>query len=232
MGIAYEMNRLIKANECPNVTVKLYTNSILSTDLVPINLIGRRLLFSMSQHNKEVNSDRFQYFEYDVNTLKNIVAQKYSFPEDEKGPLESYFSLHTKVMIFGNDIYIGSSNTDFRSYLMDTNNGVFIKNAPELVARYKQFLKELAANKIAKPAKDFFQYDTKETLVKQEKSEMLGLMQRLGFVEGDTLSAAQQQQVDVLFMMLDKSSEGFDEVLKEDGELIQSPTIDRLLKMI
>ena len=61
-------NRLIKANECPNVTVKLYTNSILSTDLIPINLIGRRMLFSMNQHNKDMKSDKFQYFEYNVDT--------------------------------------------------------------------------------------------------------------------------------------------------------------------
>ena len=233
MGIAYEMNRLIKAANCPNVTVKLYTNSILSTDLVPINLIGRRLLFAMSQHNAEVNSnDRFQYFEYNVDTLKNIVKKEYSYPEDKDGKLTSYFSLHTKVMIFGNDIYIGSSNTDFRSYLMDTNNGVFIKNAPQLVARYKAFLKEIEDKKIIAPAKDFFQYASKEALTKHEEEEMLGLLKRLDFVEGDTLSAEHQQGVDVLFMMLNKSSEEFDKLLKEGGTLEPQPLIDRILKMI
>ncbi len=233
MGFAYEMNRLIKASVCPNVRVKLYTNSILSTDLVPINLIGRRLLFAMSQQNAEVNSDtRFQYFEYNVDTLKSIVKKEYSYPEDEEGALDSYFSLHTKVMIFGNDIYIGSSNTDFRSYLMDTNNGVFIKDAPKLVARYKAFLKELADKQIVTPAKDFFQYASKEALTKHEKAEMLSLLQRLEFVEGDTLSATQQKGIDGLFMILDKSSEGFDQLLKEDGKLAPQPLIDRLLKMI
>lgn len=233
MGIANEMNRLIKAANCPNVTLKLYTNSILSTDLFPINLIGRRLLFAMSQHNTEVNSNnRFQYFEYNLDTLKNIVLRDYDYPKNEKEPLSTYFSLHTKVMIFGNDIYIGSANTDFRSYLMDTNNGIFIKNAPELVARYKQFLKEIEDKKIVTPAKNFFQYTNKDALNKQERSEMVDLLKRLGFVEGDTLSSAQQQQVEVLFMLLDKSSEGFDEVLNETGELPPSPLIDRLLKMI
>ena len=233
MGLAYEMNRLIKAANCPNVTVKLYTNSILSTDLVPINLIGRRLLFAMSQHNDEVNSDdRFQYFEYNVDTLTNIVEKEYSYPEDKKGKLTSYFSLHTKVMIFGNDIYIGSANTDFRSYLMDTNNGVFIKNAPKLVARYKAFLKEIEDKKIVTPAKDFFQYASKEALNEHERAEMLPLMKRLKFVEGDTLSAEQQKGIEVLFMLLDKSSTEFDKLLNEEGVLEPSPTIDRLLKMI
>ena len=233
MGLAYEMNRLIKAANCPNVTVKLYTNSILSTDLVPINLVGRRLLFAMSQHNDEVNSDdRFQYFEYNVDTLTNIVEREYSYPEDKDGKLTSYFSLHTKVMIFGNDIYIGSANTDFRSYLMDTNNGIFIKNAPKLVARYKAFLKEIEDNKIVAPAKDFFQYASKEALNQQERTEMLSLMKRLEFVEGDTLSANQQKGIEVLFMMLDKSSEEFDLLLNEEGELLPNPIIDRLLKMI
>ena len=233
LGLAYEMNRLIKSANCPNITVKLYTNSILSTDLVPINLLGRRLLFSMSQQNPEVNTNRFQYFEYDVDMLKNIVAEQYSYAEDEKGPLASYFSLHTKVMIFGNDIYIGSANTDFRSYLMDTNNGIFIKNAPVFIARYKRFLAELEDKKIVAPAKSFFQYPTKEALNAYERKEAVELMKRLEFVaEGDTLSTMQQQQLEALFMILDKSSEGFDEVLKEGGQLEPEPLIDRLLKMI
>ena len=233
MGITHEMNRLIKANECPNVTVKLYTNSILSTDLIPINLIGRRMLFSMNQHNKDMKSDKFQYFEYNVDTLSNIVAHKYSYAGDPEGRLKSYFSLHTKVMIFGNDIYIGSANTDFRSYLMDTNNGVFIKNAPELVARYKAFLKELATNKIVAPAKDFYQYDSRSALIAHEKATMPTLMERLA-LKNDTipLSDAQQKQIDALLMILNKSSDEFDKLLKEDGKMTQDPLIDRLLKMI
>jgi len=227
------MNRLIKSAECPNVTVKLYTNSILSTDLVPINLLGRRLLFAMHKNNKEVDTDRFQYFEYDIKKMENIVSEQYSYAEDEQGPLASYFSLHTKVIIFGNDIYIGSANTDFRSYLMDTNNGVFIKNAPKLVARYKAFLAELANNKIVAPAKDFFNYENIEALKAAERAEIPDLMRRLGFLEKDAdLSEAQQKQIEVLFMMLDKSSESFDEILKEGGKLEPDPTIDRLLKMI
>ena len=56
----------------------------------------------------------------------------------EYQPVEgANLSLHSKVMLFDRDIFIGSSNADLRSLMMDSNNGVFIRNAPDLVAAYK-----------------------------------------------------------------------------------------------
>jgi len=52
-------------------------------------------------------------------------------------------SLHSKVMVFDQDIFIGSSNADLRSLMMDSNNGVFIRNAPGFVATYKARIEQL-----------------------------------------------------------------------------------------
>jgi len=52
-------------------------------------------------------------------------------------------SLHSKVMVFGSDIFIGSSNADLRSFMMDSNNGVFIRNAPAFVRAYTQRIQAL-----------------------------------------------------------------------------------------
>ncbi|MBK7962875.1 MAG: phosphatidylserine/phosphatidylglycerophosphate/cardiolipin synthase family protein [Bdellovibrionales bacterium] len=57
-----------------------------------------------------------------------------------KGIKNDNKSLHTKISVLGDDIIIGSANADVRSYFMDTNNAVMIRNAPNLVADYLAFL--------------------------------------------------------------------------------------------
>jgi phosphatidylserine/phosphatidylglycerophosphate/cardiolipin synthase-like enzyme len=46
-------------------------------------------------------------------------------------------------MVFGPDMFIGSANADVRSYMMDSNNGLYIQNAPELVSSYKTWVNDL-----------------------------------------------------------------------------------------
>ncbi len=77
-----------------------------------------------AQHNPATGAS-LSYFEY--------------LPEGETGNR----SLHSKVMVFGDDIFIGSANADLRSYMMDSNNGLFIRQAPELVADYTAWLRAI-----------------------------------------------------------------------------------------
>lgn len=183
-GLVHLMDKILETNSiCPNVRLKIYTNSSASTDLAPVNFLGRRQLFALSQVN-DLSSEKFQYFEYQKETLDHVVAEKY-LPSlashlQEKGGSRSSFSLHTKVMIFGNDIYIGSANADVRSYEMDTNNGVFIRNAPDLVARYKQYLKELEDKAIVKPAKESFLFPDEAALQAREQEDIKALVNRYG----------------------------------------------------
>ncbi len=67
----------------------------------------------------------------------------YEYKSPEKGSGRADRSLHSKVMVFGPDMFIGSANADVRSYMMDSNNGLYIQNAPELVSSYKTWVTDL-----------------------------------------------------------------------------------------
>lgn len=49
-------------------------------------------------------------------------------------------SLHTKVSILGDDVIIGSANSDVRSYYMDTNNGIFLRGASDFIRDYNLWI--------------------------------------------------------------------------------------------
>jgi hypothetical protein len=49
-------------------------------------------------------------------------------------------------MVFGPDLYIGSANADVRSYMLDSNNGLFIRRAPSLLAAYTAWVDRLLAD--------------------------------------------------------------------------------------
>lgn len=99
------------------------TNSLTSTDLNIINVFNESYIKPILDN---APSGRLEYYEY---TTADVSASN---------PISR--SLHTKAMIFGDDVYIGSSNADGRSKFMDANNGIFVEDAPAFVAEYKGWL--------------------------------------------------------------------------------------------
>ena len=118
--------------DCRHVHVRILTNSPETTDLNVINLAARystrALLTYYEQHHDPERAATFSYYEY-------------KSPEAGTGRADR--SLHSKVMVFGPNMFIGSANADVRSYMMDSNNGLFIQNAPKLVSSYKTWVTEL-----------------------------------------------------------------------------------------
>ncbi|MEZ4871610.1 MAG: phospholipase D-like domain-containing protein [Bdellovibrionales bacterium] len=122
--------------DCHNVDLIIITNSLSTTDLSPVNLAGRHAMMPVLEYDREINGVKrrpragtIAYYEY-----KNQ---------------ERFFkrSLHSKVTVLGDkDIIVGSANADYRSYLMDTNNALYIKNAPEMVAQHSAELMQLVEN--------------------------------------------------------------------------------------
>lgn len=121
--------------DCKNVQIIALTNSPATTDLGVINLAAHYSLKAFGEYYAEKRDLRrgatFQYYEY--------------LPEkDARG--RSLYSLHSKVSVLGDRVIIGSANADVRSYMMDTNNGVLIENAPlfieDYVARVRQILSD------------------------------------------------------------------------------------------
>jgi cardiolipin synthase C len=112
---------------CRNVTIKIITNSFKTTDLNIINIFARaqmQALFDKYIGGYNENSALLSYYEYTV-------------------PAGQTQSLHTKLSVLGDDMIVGSANADVRSYYMDANNGVYLRNAKNLVADYSRFIDDL-----------------------------------------------------------------------------------------
>jgi len=107
----------------------IITNSRLSTDLNIINVFNESYIQPLLQDPNA--AERLEYREHitDDDVPSHINADN-----------PSKRSLHAKVMIFGDNIFIGSANGDGRSKFMDANNGIMIENAPKLVQQYKDYI--------------------------------------------------------------------------------------------
>jgi cardiolipin synthase C len=106
--------------------VKILTNSRESTDLSIVNVYNEAWMKPTMEADNRKGGHFLEYREYKTSNIT------------EKNPVSR--SLHAKVMVFGDDIFIGSANADGRSELMDSNNGIFIRNAPNLSKKYREWL--------------------------------------------------------------------------------------------
>ncbi len=125
-------------SKCPGVKeFIIITNSRASTDLNVVNLLNESYLKPLleTQSGLSYATRRLHYFEYNTDQL----SQYNAVPR----------SLHAKVMIFGDSIFIGSANLDGRSLLMDANNGIFLQDAPEVVGQYKYWLDTQVLGRLA-----------------------------------------------------------------------------------
>ncbi len=128
-----QFGRMINGElDCRYVTVTVLTNSIETTDLNVVNLLARHSIKAFAEHYQTQRDRdrgaRFEYFEY------------------KKFDQQARISLHTKVSIFGDDFYVGSANGDVRSYMMDTNNGLWLRGASKFMDQYVKYLNGLMAD--------------------------------------------------------------------------------------
>lgn len=149
-GLTHRLARMLNGDygNCSGVRITFLTNSFATTDLNVINVFAR---YQMSK--------LFKYY-------AGKVAYEQQFNEENKGirkygrmfPTLEYYeynassvgagkSLHTKLSLIGDDMIVGSANTDVRSYYMDTNNAVLIRNAKELNADYLRFIDGIIGDK-------------------------------------------------------------------------------------
>lgn len=145
---------------CPHVTLTVVTNSLETTDLVPVNLLARHAVKAFAEyaqaHYDPEKSARFRYFEYRPLATASHKAR---------------ISLHSKVSLLGDDLVVGSANTDLRSYLMDTNNALFIRRAPGLLAGYKGYLARLLRDPgLLAERTDFFRTATHARLLAEDRA--------------------------------------------------------------
>lgn len=113
---------------CKGVTLSVITNALATTDLNIVNLLAVWQLKALADHlqetGKKPDAATLRYYEY-----QPVAGTR--------------LSLHSKVMVFDDEIFIGSANADVRSLMMDSNNGVYIRNAPVFTQAYKLRLQQL-----------------------------------------------------------------------------------------
>jgi len=113
------------SQECRHVTLNIITNSVATTDLVPVNILASHSMKAFAdfyrEHFDEQRSATIRYFEYQKSAGEAL-------------------SLHSKVALFDDALVIGSANLDARSYFMDTNNALVIEQDRELIKLYQQYL--------------------------------------------------------------------------------------------
>jgi phosphatidylserine/phosphatidylglycerophosphate/cardiolipin synthase-like enzyme len=125
---------LTGATDCRHVTVTVMTNSRETMDVNSVNTFGRYVMLALSEHIAErrdpARAARFEYYEM------------------ARPPGTPLRTLHSKVWVLGDEIFVGSANADLRSFMMDSNNGILIRNAPDLVARYEAMVDGLVEDTV------------------------------------------------------------------------------------
>ncbi|MCH2533844.1 MAG: hypothetical protein MK008_05335 [Bdellovibrionales bacterium] len=120
--------------KCPKLSLEILTNSVDTTDLAIINIFGRRSIstfLNAHENYKNKYSSQITYKEYVKSSNSNKKVKH---------------SLHSKVFVMGDDVIVGSANTDYRSYVMDTNNAISIKNSSLVSQRYMQHYRQIPQN--------------------------------------------------------------------------------------
>lgn len=123
--------------DCGGVDVVILTNSAQTTDMSWINFFSR---YSMSAF-YNVYSRRRELFPDAKN--KQATFRYFDYVKQEGGNV----SLHAKTTVFGDDIMVGSANGDVRSYYMDTNNALYLKNVPRVTRAYLARVDKLLKDK-------------------------------------------------------------------------------------
>lgn len=123
------------SQRCGNTEILILTNSPETTDLNVINIASGYAFLALGEYLRNVppstRGARLRVFEYR--------------PLNAAGA-RSTVSFHAKVMVFGDDLFVGSANADVRSVMMDTNNGIYLADVPALVQTYRDWVDSLVAD--------------------------------------------------------------------------------------
>ncbi len=185
--------------DCRHVRMTVLTNSMDTTDLGVVNLLAQQSLKAFQeyyaiQRNKTM-SPQIEYYEYQLATGdKSCVRQKDTPAQHE--------SLHTKVSLFGDDIVVGSANGDIRSYMMDSNNAMFIRNAPHLALQYRTYIDNLVKeNSKLRNRTGYFASKSHEEMIQEDVKEMECSIQKYGLrkhLKPEEIKTAQDRIIELL----------------------------------
>ncbi|HRD68061.1 MAG TPA: hypothetical protein PKY50_18140 [Candidatus Competibacter sp.] len=191
-NLTYALSQMANgAHDCSNVTVTVLTNSIETTDLNVVNLLARHSLKAFTefyqQQSDPARRARFEYYEYRPG--KGITTP----------------SLHTKVTLLGDDVLVGSANADVRSFMMDSNNTLFVRGADQFRQEYANHVQGILSDPDkSRKINEELANTPRETLVKEDVATFRKLLAKYGVDEH--LDPSQRKTAEQLFVqMLDAS---------------------------
>jgi phosphatidylserine/phosphatidylglycerophosphate/cardiolipin synthase-like enzyme len=183
------LGRMVEGGlDCRHVTVTVLTNSVETTDLNVVNLLARHAIKAFAEHSqarrRAGRSARFEYYEY--------------LNPGERARI----SLHTKVSVLGPDFLVGSANADVRSYVMDSNNGLLIRRAPQFLRLYLAHLDALLADpQRTRQQTQYFATVSRQQLLVEDRrvfQEMLAKYQAERWLDAGQRREAEERLVQVL----------------------------------
>ena len=189
-NLTHALSRLVDGSlDCSHVTVTVLTNSIATTDLNVVNLAARHSLKAFTEfYQQRSNPERRAAFEY------------YEYQPPAHGP---NLSLHTKVSVFGDDIVVGSANADVRSFMMDSNNAMLVRNAPDFAREYLDVVQKIVADPgRVKKLNDYFATTPRDAMLQEDLVTFRSILAK--YRVDKRLSAEQESRVEARFrQMLD-----------------------------
>jgi len=205
--------------DCRHVRVTILTNSRRSSDLAITNLFARHIAFAFNDYIRSIRDpDRgatFEYFEV----------------QGSDGNL--HHSLHSKVWLIGNDVLVGSANADVRSYMMDANNAMLIRQAPELVKRYvSRFDLLLADTKMSTNVSKYYSQTLRESVIEEDRQAFRSVLSSMGVdskLSAEQINTAEDQFVSVLELIYSLTRDGLEGRLDSEEKRAR---FDRLFKLI
>ena len=205
---------------CANVDIVVLSNSIQTTDLNIVNILSRHSMKALfehyaAQHNPATGAS-LSYYEY--------------LPQTDKGNR----SLHSKIMVFGDDLFIGSANADLRSYMMDSNNGLFIRQAPDLVAEYTDWLQAILDDTSRSVMQNDYYLNTDRLQILQSGDELVDA--ELAKYRAERFVKDPQQVMDLKTRLRDASDEVYrlsrDIIADHEGSTSEQALFNELFKAI
>jgi phosphatidylserine/phosphatidylglycerophosphate/cardiolipin synthase-like enzyme len=172
---------------CGNVNITIVTNSISTTDLSIVNILSRHSMKAF-----------FDHFNTNRHLSKGANIKYYEYVADSA---EEKLSLHTKVEVFDNDIFVGSANADVRSYMMDSNNGLFIRNAPGLIKSYVSWVKNLIDTGRVVARDEYFIGNTRGEILKEDLVTIDGILAKYRaerWLKEEDVSGVKQHLTDLM----------------------------------
>lgn len=179
--------------------LQILTNSIETTDLSPINVYARHQMKAI-----------FEFYAFQKNKMKNAKALKsLQIYEFKKLPDGKISSAHSKGIFSPENMFIGSANADVRSYETDTNNGLFIMNAPHTAGKMMTHIKKslLSNPDLVMETTSYYNKRHSELLaedgliVQQIASKYKGLGKRISSNMPDVQMTLIQHLTDIYVMM-------------------------------